>query len=186
MREIATGNTPTVITTDRLRLVPVPPAALRFFLERRREEAKALLGVAIPDEFLSPGDDYFSQMQLNRMEESPDERDWMVRLMVLKGSPTAIGNIGFHGPPAFIGRAELGYTVFAPWRRQGFALEAIKAMLHFAASRGTSSVFLSISPNNAPSLALADRLGFRQVGVQEDEIDGTELVFELELSTSGL
>ena len=184
MGKIATGNTPTVITTERLRLVPVPPAALRFFLERRREEAQALLGVAIADEFLSPRDDYFSQMQLNRMEESPDDRDWMVRLMVLKSSPTAIGNIGFHGPPAFIGRAELGYTVFAPWRRQGYALEAIRAMLAFAARRGSPSVFISISPGNAPSLALAERLGFRQVGVQEDEVDGTELVFELPVSAA--
>ena len=184
MGELATGKTPTVITTERLRLVPVPPAAMRFFLERRRDEALALLGVAIPDEFASRTDDGFFQIQLDRMKEAPDDRDWMVRLMVLKTAPTAIGNIGFHGPPAVVGRAELGYTVFAPWRRRGYAIEAIKAMLDFAASRGTSSVFLSVSPNNAPSLALAERLGFRQVGVQEDEVDGTELVFELTLSAA--
>ena len=175
---------PTIITTDRLRLVPVPPEALRAFLERRRENGQALLGVAIPDEFPSPQDDGFFEIQLKRMEEAPTDRDWMVRLMVLKSSPAAIGNIGFHGPPAAIGRAELGYTVFSAWRRQGFAIEAIRAMLAWAATKGTGSVFLSISPNNAPSLALAERLGFRQVGVQEDEVDGTELVFELTLSAA--
>ncbi len=167
---------PAVIATDRLRLVPVPPDALRALLERRRQDAQALLSVTIPDEFPSPGDDGFVNVQLNRISDAPENRDWMVRLMVLKSAPTAIGNIGFHGAPALIGRAELGYTVFAPWRRQGFAIEAIRAMLRFAASRGTRSVFLSISPSNGPSLALAERLGFRQVGVQVDEIDGTELI----------
>ncbi len=186
MRKIAAGSTPTVITTERLRLVPIPSAALRFLLEQRREEAQTLLGVAIPDEFSSRYHDRFFQIQLDRMAETPDDRDWMLRLMVLKNAPTAIGNIGFHGPPAVIGRAELGYTVFAPWRRQGYATEAITAMLEFAAGRGASSVLVSISPENAPSLALADRLGFRQVGVQEDDVDGTELVFELTLSTAAL
>jgi RimJ/RimL family protein N-acetyltransferase len=170
---------PTIISTERLNLLPIPPAALRLLLGRLREQAQALLGVALPDEFASRSDDGFFQIQLDRMEESPQERDWMVRLMVLKGSPTAIGNIGFHGPPEVIGRAELGYTVYDPWRRQGFAIEAIRAMLAFAARRGSRSVFISISPGNGPSLALAERLGFRQVGVQEDEVDGTELVFEL-------
>ena len=83
-----------------------------------------------------------------------------------------------------VGRAELGYTVYQPWRRQGFATEAITALLAFAARRGSPSVFISISPGNAPSLALAQRLGFHQVGVQEDEVDGTELVFELPVSAA--
>jgi len=172
------------ISTERLTLVPIPPAALRFLLERQREQAQSVLGVTLPDEFATRSDDGFFQIQLDRMEESPQERDWMARLMVLKGTTTAIGNIGFHGPPAVIGRAELGYTVYQPWRRQGFAIEAIRALLEFAARRGSPSVFISISPGNAPSLALAQRLGFHQVGVQEDEVDGTELVFELPVSAA--
>jgi RimJ/RimL family protein N-acetyltransferase len=39
----------------------------------------------------------------------------------------------------------------------------------------------SISPRNEPSLALARKLGFEQVGEQFDEEDGLELVFELTL-----
>jgi len=36
----------------------------------------------------------------------------------------------------------------------------------------------SISPDNEPSLRLAQQFGFRQVGEQMDEIDGLEYVFE--------
>jgi RimJ/RimL family protein N-acetyltransferase len=40
---------------------------------------------------------------------------------------------------------------------------------------------LSISPKNAPSLALALKLGFSQVGKQMDLEDGLEYVFELQV-----
>lgn len=36
----------------------------------------------------------------------------------------------------------------------------------------------AVSPANAPSLALVAKLGFARTGVQWDEIDGEELVFE--------
>jgi L-amino acid N-acyltransferase YncA len=35
-----------------------------------------------------------------------------------------------------------------------------------------------MSPDNEPSLRLAQTFGFKQVGEQIDEIDGLELVFE--------
>ena len=38
----------------------------------------------------------------------------------------------------------------------------------------------TVAPDNAPSLAVVDRAGFRHVGEQEDEVDGLELVFERE------
>jgi len=37
-----------------------------------------------------------------------------------------------------------------------------------------------VAPNNEPSLGLIRKLGFVQTGVQWDEIDGQELVFELQ------
>ena len=40
---------------------------------------------------------------------------------------------------------------------------------------------VSISPDNGPSLSMAVKLGFRQVGEQMDEEDGLELVHELVL-----
>ena len=95
------------------------------------------------------------------------------------GRPMA-GHIGFHGPPDVVGRAEMGYTVFPPFRRQGYAMEAAKAMMEWARGRhGVTRFYLSISPENEASLAIAAKLGFRQVGEQIDEEDGLEIVFEL-------
>ena len=91
-----------------------------------------------------------------------------------------VGHIGFHGSPEAIGCAELGYTVMPNRRRQGYATEAATALMDWAAlEHGVHRFFVSISPGNASSLAMAAQLGFRQVGEQIDEEDGMEYVFEL-------
>jgi RimJ/RimL family protein N-acetyltransferase len=36
-----------------------------------------------------------------------------------------------------------------------------------------------VAPSNPPSLAVVRKVGFVQTGVQMDEIDGEELVFEI-------
>jgi [ribosomal protein S5]-alanine N-acetyltransferase len=103
-----------------------------------------------------------------------------------------IGHIGFHGPPGVNGPAkpgalEVGYTVFEPFRRQGYASEAVVAILRWAeAEHGVRHFVASVGPWNEPSLALVRRLGFRQTGTQWDDEDGEELVFELEIDAKGI
>jgi RimJ/RimL family protein N-acetyltransferase len=91
-----------------------------------------------------------------------------------------LGVINFHGRPNAQGQAELGYAVFEPYRRQGYASEAALAMMRWAHSRhGVRRFIVSISPANQASLAMADKLGFRLIATQMDDIDGEEHVFEL-------
>ncbi len=45
----------------------------------------------------------------------------------------------------------------------------------WALERGETEVY----PDNAASRAVVSALGFRQVGTQEDEVDGLELVFAI-------
>lgn len=149
-----------------------------------RVHAEVLLGAVLPDEF--PSEDElggFLKVQLQRMESAPERRAWMARLM---RSPAgeAVGHCGFHGPPELIGRAEIGYTVFEKFRRQGYAKEAAGALVRWAFRHGEKEVYASISPGNVASLAVVRGLGFRQVGTQEDEVDGLELVFVIEKKPS--
>ncbi|MGH7778022.1 MAG: GNAT family N-acetyltransferase [Candidatus Dormibacterales bacterium] len=172
---------PAVIETVRLRLVPIPPEAVRSMLEGDREGGRRALGAPLPADFPGPDDAHPLAVQLERMERAPARRAWLARLIVLAASGEAVGWVAFHGPPEMIGRAELGYTVFARYRGRGYATEATRGMIEWARAEGSPAVFLTISPDNGPSLAVARRLLFRQVGVQEDEVDGTELVFRLDL-----
>lgn len=127
--------------------------------------------------------DGFLTVQLQRMESAPERRAWMARLMRSR-SGDAIGHCGFHGPPELIGRAEIGYTVFEKYRRQGYAKEAAGALVRWAFRRGENTVYASVSPDNAASLGVVKSLGFRQVGTQDDEVDGLELVFLIDRPSS--
>ena len=168
------------IRTERLDLVPLEPDVIRHLMTGQREAAERLLGLTLPQEFPTADDGAgFLAIQLRRMEESPDRRDWMARLMLARPA-MVIGHCGFHGPPDVIGRAEIGYTVFVPFRGQGFAKEAARALVDWAFAQGQGEVYASVSPRNAPSLAVVRSVGFKQVGTQEDEVDGLELVFAID------
>ena len=161
------------IQTERLELIAFEPEAIRHLIQGERD-------FDLPKEFPSQDDiDGFLSIQLHRMEASPDRRDWMARLMVTH-TRHVIGHCGFHGPPEVIGRAEIGYTVFAPFRGRGFAKEAARALVGWAFDQGETEVYASVSPDNAPSLAVVKSLGFKQVGTQDDEVDGLELVFAVQ------
>lgn len=115
------------------------------------------------------------------MSEGPASEPWLVRAIVRKEDNKMVGHIGFHGPPDEDGIAEIGYTIEAEHRRRGYALEAIEALLDWARqTHGGTRFRASVGPWNEPSLALVRKLGFVQVGVQWDDRDGEELVFELQ------
>lgn len=165
------------IRTERLDLVPLAPEAVSALIAGNRGEAERILGLSLPAEFPNAGDlAGFLPIQLKRMEAEPHRREWMARLMVGEDEG-AVGHCGFHGPPHTIGRAEIGYTVFSQYRGRGYAKEAARGLVDWAFEQGEREVYATVSPNNAPSLAVVRRLGFTQVGTQEDEVDGLELVF---------
>jgi RimJ/RimL family protein N-acetyltransferase len=169
---------PSLIRTARLELVPFPPEAIQHLLHGERPEAEAEVGLKLPDDFPSKDDlDGFLPIQLQRMLATPELRDWTARLITTTNRAQVVGHAGFHGPPEVIGRAEIGYTIFKPFRGQGYAKEAAKALVTWAFEQGQREVFASVAPDNAPSLAVVRSLGFIQVGTQIDEVDGLELVF---------
>ena len=144
-----------------------------------------MLGVDVPEDFAASEEDFF-RLRLGQMQRDPSLQEWLVRAVVLRETRETLGHAGFHGPPGVNGKndpaaVELGYTTFASFRGRGLATEAVSALMDWAhGERGVGRFILSISPENAPSLAIARKLGFVQAGEQWDEEDGLELVFELE------
>ncbi len=173
------------IRSARLDLVSVSPTVLEALLEGRREEAEALLSLPLPADW--PGEDVspFLRLRLEQMRRDPDSQKWLVRALVLRsGGGQMIGYVGFHGPPGTTGlapgKAELGYTVFPPFRGRGYATEAVVALMEWAESEGITRFVASVGPWNEPSLAIVRKLGFVQTGEHWDEEDGLEHVFELD------
>ena len=95
-----------------------------------------------------------------------------------------VGNIGFHGEPGInaagaLAALEIGYGVRPDRRRQGYATEAVGALLDWARGQGISHFVASVAPDNEPSLAIVRKLGFVRTGEHIDPEDGLEHVFEL-------
>jgi RimJ/RimL family protein N-acetyltransferase len=114
------------------------------------------------------------------LEADSEYGPWAARLLLLKPTLQTIGHIRFHSRP--IGDAvELGYAVFTPWRRQGYATEAAQGAMRWAAAQhGVRRFIASVRPDNLPSQRVVAKLGFRKVGQQLDEIDGVEDVLHLD------
>jgi RimJ/RimL family protein N-acetyltransferase len=95
-----------------------------------------------------------------------------------------VGHISFHhkAPDPFLLAysrcgAELGYTIEALYRRQGYATESALAMMAWARKQGVEDFFLTISPQNIPSIRLAEAMQYRKIGELIDEIDGIEYLY---------
>lgn len=172
------------IHTARLDLIPMTHAVLQALLDGEHDAAGRLLGISWPAECEIHRD--VLELRLGQLEAAPGMQPWLIRAMVLREEGVAVGHIGFHSAPGHEsledlspGAVEFGYEIMAAYRRRGLAAEAIGAMMHWAREEyGVTRFVVSISPDNAPSLALAAKLGFRRIGWHMDEFDGPEEIFE--------
>lgn len=175
------------IRTPRLDLVPLSVAFLAASVDGRREDAERLLGATVPETW--PDDLALVGVRLAELREDPSLAPWLLRAIVHRDTRTMVGHAGFHtrpGPPYLEewapGGVELGYTVFEPFRRRGFAREAARGLLEWAAStQGVRRFVMSIRPDNAASRRIADALGFVRIGSHQDPVDGLEDVLALRL-----
>ena len=181
MAATPTSSVPSILS-DRLELVWLTPEFIEAVLDGRRTDAATLIGASLPSGWPGRGgrERRILRVRLKEMQDAPESAAWLLRAVVRRDDREFVGRVNFHNPPDEFGVAELGYTVFEPHRRQGYASEAATAMMAWArAEHGIHHFRLSISPTNLPSLALAAKLGFARVGSRIDEIDGEEHVFEL-------
>jgi [ribosomal protein S5]-alanine N-acetyltransferase len=179
------------IRSERLELVSISPDFIDALLAERRSDAEAAAALKLPDGWPDGHDRGFLNFRLRQMRERPEIQEWFVYAVVLPESERPmIGHAGFHGPPGVNAvkapdAVEIGYSVFEPYRRKGYATEVVRALIDWASrEHGIRRFIASISPENEPSLALVGRLGFQNIGQHWDEEDGEELEFQLRLDPS--
>ncbi|MFJ9522205.1 GNAT family N-acetyltransferase [Kitasatospora sp. NPDC101801] len=88
----------------------------------------------------------------------------------------AIGGIGFHGGPDDTGAVEVGYGLAAAERGQGYATEAVLAVLAHARAAGARVFRAETTVENAASQGV-----LRKAGLALVRTDGDALHFELPL-----
>ena len=168
------------IETPRLILRTLSPSALAALVAGDRAAASQLAECDLSD---FPDEERgIAEVRLKDLADDPDYLPWSLRAMALKPSLAFVGHFNFHTKPAADylkelapGAVELGYFVMPAWRRRGFAEEAALGMMGWAAKvYGIERFVVSISPDNAPSVAMARKLGFSKIGSHIDETDGYE------------
>ena len=167
------------IVTPRFELLPLTPSVLRAVAGGDLAEVEWQLGARVEQGW---EEGVPAELRLEQLAADASQQPWLVRAIVASTPRQVVGCVGFHAPPDDDGRVEIGYDVVASERRKGYAREGIRALLGWAWATGRVRLCVaSVSPDNAPSLALIRSLGFRHVGERIDEIDGLELVFERRL-----
>lgn len=78
--------------------------------------------------------------------------------VTLKDTGELIGQTGINKPPRFP-EVELGWCILPHVEGKGFAFEAAEAARNWAFANGHSTLVSYIDPDNARSIALAERLG---------------------------
>jgi ribosomal-protein-alanine N-acetyltransferase len=154
-------------------------------LDENVKKIESLIGLKIPQDWLDEKD--LMELRLENYRSDAKYAPWGLRGIGLRDSLEMVGFIGFHSPPdpeylrAVVPNAiELGYTIFLPHRRQGFAREAITGLLNWAAGQPPLENFVvAVSPTNLASTGLARKFGFQKISEQIDEFDGLEFVYSL-------
>lgn len=182
MGSMARISTVPPIRTPRCELVSMSLPFMRLLEARDLPAASDEIGAAIPAD-LRDQLDGFLQFRIADLSADATVQPWLGRAIVVEDAAGrhVIGTVGFHSPPDGEGRVEIGYRVEPAYRRQGIATEVVRAMFEWAfVEHGVTRFRAATAPDNVASQAVLARFGFRQVGRQLDDIDGEELVFEVD------
>ena len=113
--------------------------------------------------------------RLAQLRAMPELLPWLMYAIVRRSDGQMVGHIGFHGAPGLHSLGdlgdlgdlahdalEIGYSVFPPFRRNGYALAATKALIQWAnTDRGITFFVASINHENTASQGVATKAGFK-------------------------
>jgi len=103
----------------------------------------------------------FVEGLLNLEPDTPET--WFQLAITLRESGLLIGDCGLHFPAGEAHQAEVGITLAPGHQGQGYATEALNAVLDYLfLSLGKHRVFASVDPRNRASIALLERVGMRK------------------------
>jgi ribosomal-protein-alanine N-acetyltransferase len=156
------------LETPRLRLRPLAPESIDALIARDVMRLQALLGVGFPEP-VQPfplTDDALPH--LREQLRAPDFAwSWIA---ARRDTGMAVCHLGFMRLPDPPPTVFAGWSTYPEQQRQGFATEAVGALVRFAFERlGVQRFECTIPPDNAPSLAVATRNGLVALGREPDD-----------------
>lgn len=106
-----------------------------------------------------------------RIYDNPDARGWLMWYFVLNenNKRTAIGNGGFTGPPDEEGIVECKYSILEAVQKNGFATEALSALVKWAFTFDCANKIIAHIPQaNKPGIKVLENNNFKLSGVSSE------------------
>ena len=102
------------------------------------------------------------------VDNGADPGAYGVYQLVRSGDDLVVGDIGFHGPPSPGGSVTVGYGLAPGARGQGYATEALRALVAWALAQPEVSVVEADTTHaNLPSQRVMERAGMRMYDKSE-------------------
>ena len=163
------------ISTSRLDLFPVTRESLecqRGFTAGMYTSLGEILHAEVPAAW--PHENWESHVLdylLDLLAQSPESLGWCRYLLVREpGRRILIGTFGCGLPHPETGEAELGYGLLPAWQRQGFAAEAVQAMMPWLAAQQPIRAFIAHTyPELRGSIHVLEKCGFHLAGPGTEE-----------------
>lgn len=148
-----------VLATARLRLVPVTEDVVRA-ASRGKAALEGAIGATIPEGWR--GDYVFERRRRAAVRDMPRHA-----LVVRASDNMLIGEVRFEALPqttSFEEDWEIGYAIAPAFRRQGFAVEAVEAVIEWLEAQGADRIVAGCHMKNVASVRTLRRLGFELDG----------------------
>ena len=120
------------MTTSRLELIPCTLEIAEVVATKNKSQLEKLLGVKVIDDWFAAEVLDFLPQYTQMLENDPEQLGWGVWLIIHIDDSTLIGDLGFGGKPDQQGTVEMGYEMLPAYRNQGYAFEAVQALVNFA------------------------------------------------------
>lgn len=106
---------------------------------------------------------------IETMQSLPGREEWGTNWKITLSGGTPVGEIGFKGAPDAEGIVELGYGIGEPFRQNGYATEAVKALSRWALEQeSVKCVTAQTEPDNKVSQKVLQNSGFIRDGYGEE------------------
>jgi len=108
---------------------------------------------------------------LEECKENPALISWGSWFVIRKEDNRVIGDIGFKGKANHEGAVEIGYGILPEAQNQGYATEAVKAIIHWAFSdTQVKRIIAECDENNYPSIKVLEKVKMNRIKVQDGMI----------------
>lgn len=118
-------------------------------------------------EYPTDGDVFAARRFLDVCAAAGDPRPFGIFEIRRREDGRAIGGLGFHGPADADGGVTIGYGLVPAAHGQGYASEALRALLLFARAQGATRVRGDADHDNVASHHVMTAAGMRSVGQDE-------------------